>query len=76
MNMKVRLGSLVLILIYSLALLLIGDSIGMRWRNDPLSTPLFALLGAALMVIHDTCNALICLWPAARWTEALKNKNA
>ena len=74
MNIHLRFGNPFLILIYSLALLLLGDAIGMKWHSSPLHSFSIALLGAVLMVIHDTCIALISIWAASKWTRALKNR--
>jgi hypothetical protein len=74
MNMHVRLGNPFLIFLYSLALLLLGDAFGMKWHGNPNRAVAVALLAAVLMVIHDTCTALLWMWAAAKWTQALKDR--
>ena len=65
--MKMRLGHPVLILLYSLALLLLGSAIGMHWHNSLWSAFKVALLGAMLMMIHDWMTAAVMFWITAQW---------
>jgi hypothetical protein len=74
MNMHVRLGNPFLIFLYSLALLLLGVAVGMKWHANLCRAIDVALLAAVLMVIHDTCTALLWMWAAGKWAQALKDR--
>ena len=65
--MKMSLGNPVLIFLYSLALLLFGCAIGIHWSNSLWSASKVALLGAALMIIHDWATAAVFFWLTAQW---------
>jgi len=67
MKMQMRFGHPVLILMYSLALLLLGCAIGIHWHNSLWAASKVALLGAALMLIHDWAMAAVSFWIAAQW---------
>ena len=74
MEMKITFGNPILIFVYSLALLLFGDAVGIFWRTEPVTAFSIALLGASFMVIHDTFMTLIWIWIAARWAQAVRDK--
>lgn len=59
-KMTVSLGNPFLILLWSLAMLLLGCAIGLYWRATPGMAFCVAALGAVLMVIHDM--AMGVLW--------------
>jgi hypothetical protein len=69
MELKVRFGDPILIFIYTLSVLLVGDAIGMFWRSEPVKAFSIALLGASFMVVHDTFMTLIWASAAARWAQ-------
>jgi hypothetical protein len=67
MEMKMSLGHPILILLYSIALLLLGCAIGIHWHNSLWSASTVALLGAVLIIIHDWAIAVVMFLLAARW---------
>jgi hypothetical protein len=67
MKMQMTLGHPVLILLYSLALLLLGCAIGIHWHNSLWGASKVALLGAALMLVHDWAMAIVLFRIAALW---------
>ncbi len=67
MNMQMSLGHPILILLYSLALLLMGCAIGIHWHDSLWGASKVALLGAVLMIIHDWMTAAAMFWIAMRW---------
>jgi hypothetical protein len=67
MKTHVTLSNPVLVFVYSLSLLLLGGAIGIKWHSEPVAVFSIALLGAALMVVHDTFSALLWLWVGARY---------
>lgn len=69
MNMKMDLGHPILIILYSLALLLLGCAIGIHWHHSFRSAFPIALLGSVLMLIHDWSTSILCFWIAARWAR-------
>lgn len=74
MEIHLRFGNPFLIFIYSLALLLIGDATGVKCHSNPHRAFSIAVLGAVLMVAHDTCIALISIWTAAKFARTLRNR--
>jgi hypothetical protein len=62
---EVTAGDPILIFLYSLALLILGCAIGIRW-GATWSALRVAFIGAALMIIHDWILAVILLWRAAK----------
>jgi hypothetical protein len=73
MKTEIRLGNPFLIFICSLALLALGVAIGMRWHSQSVTAFSMALLGAALMVLHDVCSALIWMALGAKWAQVISN---
>jgi len=59
MKIKMSLGHPILIVLYSLALLLLGCAIGIHWHNSLWSASKVALLGAVLMIVHDWMTAAV-----------------
>lgn len=70
MKMEIRFGNPVLIFLYSSALLLFGCAIGMYWIKTPSIAIKFAIIGAALIVIHDTTMALLAFLAIGVWIRA------
>ena len=75
MEMKVRFGHPVLIFIYTLSVFLMGDSVGILWRKEPVTAFSIALLSASFMVVHDTFMTLLWAWATARWAQAVSDRN-
>jgi len=71
MQFQVTFGNPILIFVHSLALLLMGDAIGILWRTEPVTAFSIALLGASFMVVHDTFMTAIWCWIVARWMRAV-----
>jgi hypothetical protein len=65
MKVRVTAGDPILIFIYSLALLILGGAIGIRW-GATWGALRVALIGAALMIVHDWILTVILLWRAAK----------
>jgi hypothetical protein len=64
MKMDVTLGHPILIFLYSLALLVLGGAIGIRWGASWGSIRI-AVLGAVLMIVHDWMAAIVWSWKTA-----------
>ncbi len=64
MKMHVTLGHPILIFLYSLALLVLGGAIGIRWGTCWHSFRI-AVLGAVLMIVHDWVAAIVWSWKTA-----------
>ena len=75
MEMKVRFGHPVLIFIYTLSVFLMGDSVGIFWRTEPVTAFSIALLSASFMVVHDTFMTLLWAWVAVRWAQMVSDRN-
>jgi hypothetical protein len=75
MELKVRFGHPVLIFIYTLSVFLMGDGVGIFWRTQPVITFSIALLSASFMVAHDTFMTLLWAWGAARWAQAVSDRD-
>lgn len=74
MKMEMQSSNLLLVFIYSLALLFVGCAIGMYFRGSPSVALSIAILGAALFVLHEVVTLLIWFGSAAVWTRmAAKN---
>ncbi len=69
MTMKMKLGHPVLILLQSFALLFWGCAIGIHYCNSLWRASKVALVGAALMIIHDWLLAAVLFWIAAQWVR-------
>lgn len=69
MNYTVRLGHPVLILMYSIALLLLGCAIGLFWKATPSVAFCMAGLAALLMVVHDIAMGVLWFWLTAKMFE-------
>lgn len=65
-NTHMSLGHPILILLYSLALLLLGCAIGIHWHDSPWGASKVAFLGAMLMIIHDWMTTTAMFWIAMR----------
>jgi hypothetical protein len=65
MDIEVTAGDPILIFVYSLALFILGGAIGIRW-GATWGALRVALIGAALMIVHDWVFAVILLWRAAK----------
>jgi hypothetical protein len=74
MEMTIRFGNPLLILIYSLSLLATDDAVGLFWHTQPVTALSVALLGASFMVVHDTFMTLIWVWVAALWAQAVREQ--
>jgi hypothetical protein len=74
MRVHLTLINPILAFIYSLSLLLLGGAIGIRWHNEPVALFSIAVLGAALMVLHDTLAALLWLWVGARYFSSASDR--
>ena len=70
MKMEIRLGNPVLILLYSAFLLVMGCAIGLYWFKTPEIAFKVAIIGAVLIVIHDTLMALLSLYAARIWIRS------
>jgi hypothetical protein len=69
LTMRMQLGHPVLILLNSFALLFFGAAIGIHYRNSLWGASKVALLGAALMILHDWISAAVIFWIAAQWVR-------
>lgn len=76
MKMQATLGIPFLTFVYSLSLFLVGGAIGAKCHGRPVLACSLALLGAALMVIHDISISLVWMWLGARWSDALAGRRA
>ena len=74
MKMQVTFANPFLIFIYSFSLLLVGDAIGVFWRTEPGTAFSIALLGSALMVLHDSLMTVIWFWIIAQWMQSASNR--
>jgi len=54
---------------------LMGDGVGIFWRTQPVITFSIALLSASFMVAHDTFMTLLWAWGAARWAQAVSDRD-
>jgi hypothetical protein len=70
MKMHATLGNPILIMVYSMALLLIGCAIG-RWAHPPATALWLAIAGGVLMAIHDTAMGVLWFWLTARWANSV-----
>ena len=71
MKLEMQSGNLLLVFIYSLALLLIGCAIGLHWHGSPSIAICAAILGAALFVLHELLTVLVWFAATAVWTRIL-----
>jgi multisubunit Na+/H+ antiporter MnhB subunit len=65
-KITVSLGNPLLILIWSLAMLLLGCVIGMHWKATPGTAFCVAAVGAILMVLHDLGMGLLWFVASAK----------
>jgi hypothetical protein len=70
--MQIQLGSPALIFLYTLALLLLGCSIGIHWSKNPGTAVCVSLCAALLMVIHDLLEGFAWIGIIAAWTRMLQ----
>lgn len=75
MELKVRFGHPLLIFVYTLSVFLMGNAVGILWRNEPITVFSIALLSASFMVVHDTFMTLLWAWAAAQWARAVSDQN-
>ena len=73
MKMSVTLGNPILIFLYSLALLVSGGAIGIRWGASWHSMR-FAVLGAILMIVHDWMAEFVWSCKTAKLLGAIHNE--
>jgi hypothetical protein len=74
MKLEMTLGNPILIFIYGLALLLFGCAIGIHWHATPAVAVGLALLGAALMVLHEMFTAILWFWITAACVRRVQNR--
>jgi hypothetical protein len=73
MTINMKLGHPVLILLQGFALLFLGSAIGIHCRNSLWGASKMALLGAALLIIHDWMLAAVVFWITAQWVRKSTN---
>lgn len=74
MKMHATLGNPILIMVYSMALLLIGCAIG-RWAHTSAIALWLAIAGGVLMAIHDIAIGVLWFWLTARWAHSVIEHN-
>jgi hypothetical protein len=74
MIINMKLGHPVLILLESFALLFLGCAIGIHFHNSLWVASKVALLGAALMILHDWLLAVVLFWIASQFVRKSTNR--
>jgi hypothetical protein len=72
--MSVSLANPFLILIWSMAMLLLGCAIGLYWKAAPGTALCVAAFGALLMVIHDLVTGVLWFWVTAKMVGQIQNR--
>ncbi len=75
MRLTIRIGKPALSFLYCGALLLFGCFAGMRWAKSLSTAVGIAILGAALLGIHDLFVALFSLWAARVWIRTQNKRH-
>lgn len=72
-KLTVSLGNPFLILLYSLALLSLGCTLGLHWRTTPCVAWFLTAITALLVVAHDMAMGMLWVMVTARLFKAEQN---